>query len=97
MYVGALELDILFGDVRSLKQKRGLVRPVLAELRRRFGVAAAEVDEQDRYRRAMLAVAAVSADLAHLHDILDACEHHVADRPELDLLAVRRRVLGPED
>jgi uncharacterized protein YlxP (DUF503 family) len=35
MYVGALELDVLLGDVHSLKQKRSVVRPVLAELRRR--------------------------------------------------------------
>ena len=36
MYVGALELDVLLGDVHSLKEKRSLVRPVVAELRRRF-------------------------------------------------------------
>ena len=42
MYVGALELDVLLGDVHSLKQKRSVVRPVVAELRRRFEVAAAE-------------------------------------------------------
>ncbi len=42
MFVGALELDVLLGDVHSLKQKRSVVRPVLAELRRRFEVAVAE-------------------------------------------------------
>ena len=30
MYVGALELDVLLGDVHSLKQKRSVVRPVVA-------------------------------------------------------------------
>jgi uncharacterized protein len=41
MFVGALELDVLLGDVRSMKQKRSVVRPVLAELRRKFEVAVA--------------------------------------------------------
>ena len=41
MFVGALELDVLLGDVHSLKEKRSVVRPVVAELRRRFEVAAA--------------------------------------------------------
>ena len=36
LYVGALELDVLLGDVHSLKQKRSLVWPIVAELRRKF-------------------------------------------------------------
>jgi hypothetical protein len=36
MYIAALTLDVLLGDVHSLKQKRGVVRPLVAELRRRY-------------------------------------------------------------
>ena len=39
MYVAALTLDVLLGDVRSLKQKRAVVRPLVAELRRRYLVS----------------------------------------------------------
>lgn len=97
MYVGALELDVLFGDVRSLKQKRSLVRPVVAQLRQRFDVAAAEAGHADLHRRSLIGVAAVAADAGHIRDVLDACERLVARRPELELLAARRRMLGPDD
>ena len=53
LYVGALELDVLLGDVHSLKQKRSLVRPVVAELRRRFEVAVAEAGHLDLHRRSL--------------------------------------------
>ncbi|RVW03589.1 DUF503 domain-containing protein [Rhodococcus spongiicola] len=96
MYLGSLEMDILFGDVRSLKQKRSLVRPVLTELRR-YGVSAAETGEHDRYRRTLLGVAVASSGVGHVNEVLDHCERHVAERPELQLLAVRRRIFGPED
>ena len=43
MYLGALELDVLLGDVRSLAEKQTTVEPVLSELHR-FGVSAAEVN-----------------------------------------------------
>ena len=33
MYIAALTLDVLLGDVHSLKGKRGVVRPLVAELR----------------------------------------------------------------
>lgn len=97
MYVGVLELDVLLGDVHSLKQKRSVVRPVVAELRRRFEVAAAEAGHQDLHRRAMIGVSTVAADAAHVIEVLDACERLVAGRPELELLSARQRMLGPED
>lgn len=97
MYVGALELDVLLGDVRSLKQKRAVIRPVVAELRRRFEVAAAEAGDQDVYRRALIGVSTVSSDATHVRDVLDACERNVAARPEVELLSSRQRLLGPED
>lgn len=97
MYVGALELDVLLGDVGSLKQKRSLVRPVLAELRRRYDVAVAEAGHQDLHRRALLGVSCVAADATHVTEVLDQCERLVAGRPELELLSARHRMLGPHD
>ncbi|GAB2723083.1 DUF503 domain-containing protein [Nocardia thraciensis] len=96
MFVGALEFDILLGDVHSLKQKRSAIRPVLAELQR-FGVSAVEGGDHDQHRRTQLGVALVSSGMGHLTEVLDRCERHVAARPELQLLAVRRRIFGPED
>jgi uncharacterized protein YlxP (DUF503 family) len=97
LYVGALELDILLGDVHSLKQKRSAVRPVIAELRRRFEVSAAEAGHMELHRRALIGVAAVAPDAEHVRDLLDACERLVAGRPELQLLSARHRLVGPED
>ncbi|GAA1393358.1 DUF503 domain-containing protein [Pseudonocardia kongjuensis] len=96
MYVGALECDVLLGDVRSLKQKRSVVRPLLAELRR-FEVAAAEAGHQELYRRALIGVSCVSGDPAHARALLERCERLVAGRPELELLSARTRLIGPDD
>ena len=97
MYVGALELDVLLGDVHSLKQKRSAVRPVIAELRRRFEVSAAEAGLLDLHRRALIGVAAVAPDAEHVRDLLDACERLVAARPEIALLSARHRLVSEEE
>ncbi|EHK89062.1 DUF503 domain-containing protein [Saccharomonospora azurea] len=97
MYVGTLELDVLLGDVRSLKQKRSAVRPIVAELRRRYEVSVAEVGHLDLHRRSLVGVAVVAADGAHVRDVLDSCERLVAGRPEIELLSAHRRLLGPDD
>ncbi|MER5264730.1 DUF503 domain-containing protein [Actinosynnema sp. NPDC002837] len=97
MFVGALELDVLLGDVHSLKQKRSVVKPIVAELRRRFEVSVAEAGHLDLHRRALIGVAAVAADAEHVRDLMAACERLVAGRPELELLSARHRLVGPED
>ena len=97
MWIGALSLDLLLGDVQSLKEKRSVVRPVVAELRRKHEVAAAEAGHLDRHRRALVGVSVVAADRAHCVDVLDACERLVAGRPELELLSARQRYWNEED
>lgn len=99
MYVGALTLDVLLGDVRSLKQKRSVVRPLIAEVHRRFpGVAVGETGHLDLHRRAEIGIAVVSSTAANARQVLDACERFVAERPEIELLAARQRLLlTPQD
>ena len=97
MWTGTLELDLLLGDVHSLKGKRSVVRPLVAEIRRRHDVAVAEVDHVDLHRRTVVGVAAVSADQAHVTDVLDAVERMVAGRPEVELLSARRAVRSSDD
>ena len=97
MWIGWIEFDLLLGDIHSLKEKRGVVRPLVAEVRRRFSVAAAEVGEQDLHRRAVVGVSAVAGTGAHVVEVLDEVERFVADRPEFVLLSARRRVLEADD
>ena len=97
MVVGVLVLDVLLGDVHSLKQKRTVVKPIVAELRRRYDVAAAETGDADLHRRAEISVSSVGTSHTHVRDVLDACERLVAERPDVDLLSARHRVLDDDD
>ena len=97
MFVGTLELDVLLGDIHSLKEKRRVVRPVIADLRRHYDVAVAEVGDQDLHRRSLIGMAVVSSDPSHCADVLDRCERFVADHPELDLLSAHRTVRDSDD
>jgi len=97
MWIGWLELDLLLGNVHSLKEKRSLVRPLVAELQRRFGVSAGEVGTQDLHRRATVGTAVVAPDRHHVVDVLDAVERLVAGRPEMELLSARRGLQTSDD
>ncbi|MBM7369480.1 DUF503 domain-containing protein [Gordonia hydrophobica] len=97
MWIGSLEFDILLGDVHSLKGKRSVIRPIIAEIRRRFDVSVAEVDHRDLHRRSVIGVGVVSGDAAHVTEILDAVERLTAARPEVELLSARRRLVQTDD
>jgi uncharacterized protein len=98
VYVGALTLDVLLGDIRSLKQKRSAVRPLVAELQRRFpGAAVGETGHLDLHRRAEIGVAVVAATAARAVEVLESCERLVAARPEIELIAARQRLFSEEE
>ncbi|QGG40741.1 DUF503 domain-containing protein [Aeromicrobium yanjiei] len=97
MWIGWVELDVLMGDVHTLKEKRALVRPLVADLRRTFTVSAAETGSLDLYRRAGIGVGLVAGDSQHVIDVLDKVEDFVSRRPELDLLSARRGLASSDD
>ena len=92
-----MEFDLLLGDVHSLKEKRSLVRPLIADLRRSWQVSVAEVDHLELHRRAAVGVSMVAPDSRHLVEVLDAVERSVAGRPEIELLSVRRTIRTIDD
>jgi uncharacterized protein YlxP (DUF503 family) len=97
VFVGSLALDLLLGDVHSLKEKRSVVRPIVAELKRKHDVSAAEAGHLDLHRRALVGVAVVAADAAHCRSVLEACERLVADRPEVEVLSAHQQLYKEED
>jgi len=76
-------LTLTLPACRSLKEKRGRLAPLLAALRRRFELAAAEVGALDAWASSIVACAAVSTDAAHNQRVLQAAlswiETHIAD------------------
>jgi uncharacterized protein YlxP (DUF503 family) len=66
-FVGVLIVHLHFPESASLKGKRRELQSVKAHLRTRLAVSVAEVDHQDTWQRATLAVAMVSGSAARLH------------------------------
>ena len=66
--LGTVELHL--PGVDSLKGKRQVLRSLKDKLRNRFEVAVAEVDHQDMWQRATLAVAYVSGDSRHANEVV---------------------------
>ena len=79
MAVGTVEIHL--PDVGSLKGKRRALKGLKEKLRRLFEISVAEVDHQDAWQRATLALACVSGDSRHANEVIskamDFIEDHV--------------------
>ena len=71
MAVGRAELELLLPEAYSLKDKRQVLRSLLERLRRRYNLSAAEIDGQEHWNRAVIGLACVSNDFAHVRRTLD--------------------------
>lgn len=85
-----LELE----GVRSLKEKRSIIKSIIARLHREFNLSVAEVDGQDTWGTAVIGLAAVGNDKAYLHSLLEKSVAWVeSNRPDAPLAAYSIEIL----
>ncbi|MGH9040864.1 MAG: DUF503 domain-containing protein [Acidimicrobiia bacterium] len=97
MHAAALRFDLHVPESRSLKAKRAAVRPLVDTLRHRFHLSVAEVDHQDLWQRAAIAVAVVAESNRHLEEVLGTIERFVRSSPEVEVLDTSTAYLESEE
>lgn len=97
VHAAALRFDLHVPASRSLKAKRAAVRPIVDTLRHRYHVSVAEVDHQDLWQRAAIAVAVVAESDYHLTEVLDTLERFVRSAADVEVLDTTAAYLEPED
>jgi len=96
MHAAAMTFDLHVPESRSLKAKRAAIRPIVDGLRHRFRISVAEVDHQDQWQRATIAVAVVAESDGRVQELLDAVEWFVAAAPDIELLGTEVAWLDAE-
>lgn len=87
MVIGVCTLALHIPEAHSLKDKRRVVKSLLARVRNQFNVSIAEVDSQDRWQQAVLGVACVSTSQKYAHGQLEAVVRFIEEtRPDIPLM-----------
>ena len=86
MIIGLLRVRLLLHGPASLKDKRAILKPLIHRLRTGHNVAVAEIDDQDIWRSAVLAVTSVAAAATPVQNTLAAVAASLANNPEFELL-----------
>ena len=93
MAVGTLRIRLVIRGARSLKDKRRVVKSIKDRVRGRFNASIAEVDHHDVHQSAVLGVAVVAADHAHLQSVLSKIAHLAATARDAEMIACDTEIL----
>jgi len=77
MVIGACTIALQIPGCVSLKQKRQVLKSVMARVRNEFNVSIAEVGHQDNWQLATLGVVCVSTEAGYVHGLLEHVVHAI--------------------
>jgi uncharacterized protein len=79
MHIGVLTLYLSIEQADSLKDKRQVIKSLIAHIRQKFNVSVAEVADLDVWRRATVGVSVVANQSAYANQVLSQVVNHVED------------------
>lgn len=92
MKIAVLKLELYASWVHSLKEKRMIVKSLLAKLRNKFHVSAVEVEDQDIHQTIVIGVAAIAPHSAQADSLMDEIVRFVEENTEAEIVEEEREL-----
>jgi uncharacterized protein YlxP (DUF503 family) len=92
MIIATLEIRLYAPWVHSLKEKRMIVKSLIAKIKNKFNVSIAEVDDQDIHQSIVLGLACVAGNTVLADSILDHVISFIEENTEAEITGVRREL-----
>ena len=94
MKIGYCAIDLKVLHSQSLKNKRSVIKRIIARITRRFNASVAEVADQNLWQRATLGVALVGNNAVLLEKQLRAIAASIEDGFEVEIIAIDSEVVA---
>ena len=94
MFVGVARVVLFLGASRSLKDKRQILKSLIAQAQNQFQVAVAEVERHDQWQIGVLGIAYVSTSSGHADEVIARTVNFIASRKfEAEMLEFETEVI----
>ncbi len=91
--VGLCTVELFLADSQSLKDKRQVLLSLKDRLQHKFNLSVAEVDGQDLWQKAVLALACVANDGRYVNSVLDQALNLIRNNPAVEIVQSRVELL----
>ena len=92
MRIAVIKFRLRAPWVHSLKEKRKIVKSLIAKLQNRYLVSAAEIDEQDTHQIIVIGVAAIVAHNAMADSLMEDISLFVEETAEAEIISEEREI-----
>ena len=92
MIIAAITFRLRAAWVHSLKEKRMIVKSLVAKLQNKFHVSAAEIEDQDVHQSIVIGVAAIVPNRAFADRLMDDISAFVENNTEAEILSEEREI-----
>ena len=92
MIIAAITFKLRASWVHSLKEKRMIVKSLIAKLQNKYHVSAAEIDEQDTHQMIVIGVAAIVPHNAMADSLMDDISRFVEENTEAEIVEEGREI-----
>lgn len=88
MVIAVLQVRLYAPWVHSLKEKRSVLKSLMAQIRNKFNVSVAETDAQDAHQTLVITVAVVAASRQLADSILESIQRFVEQNTDAEVIGI---------
>ena len=92
MNIGVVNLRVRLFGVRSLKEKRGILKRLINDLRKKYNISISEVGAHDSKNFFEIGIAMVNTDRALIEKVFDAIIDYLDLYPGMEIEEAEREV-----
>lgn len=92
MIIAVLKIHLYASWVHSLKEKRMIVKSLLARIRNQFHVSVAEVEEQDTHQIIVIGIASIAAYNTQAESIMEEIIQYVEQNTDAEVMNIEKEI-----
>ncbi len=92
MIIASAEVKLYATGVHSLKEKRMIVKSIIAKVRNKYHVSIAETGENDLHRTIVLGIACVAGNTSQGNSVIDHVLNEIDLTSEAEITEIQREV-----
>lgn len=93
MIIGICTCEIFIFNANSLKSKRSVVKSIIEKSKNRFNISIAEVGENDKWQKSIIAFSTISNDQTIVEEIIEKVINFFDSYSEIEIINIKREIL----
>ncbi|MDK7755247.1 MAG: DUF503 domain-containing protein [Peptoniphilus harei] len=93
MIIGICTCEIFIFNANSLKSKRSVVKSIIEKSKNRFNISIAEVGENDKWQKSIIAFSTISNDQKIVEETIEKVINFFDSYSEIEIININREIL----